>query len=74
MTLSTVFFSKNDKYSNGPKHMKVKYVVVKVVQKQRVPIKHISINLMITNPLTKRLLPNTFNEYIKRMGIIGYHY
>ena len=38
-----VFLSKNDKYSKGAKHMKLKYFVVKEeVQKQRVSIKHYS--------------------------------
>ena len=32
-----VFFSKNDKYSNGAKHMELKYLIVKEeVQKQQV--------------------------------------
>ena len=36
---ATVFFSKNDKYSKGVKHMKLKYFVVKEeVQKHRVSI------------------------------------
>ncbi|CAL1373961.1 unnamed protein product [Linum trigynum] len=40
---AAVFFSKNDKYSKGAKHMEVKYFVVKEeVQKQRVSIEHIS--------------------------------
>ena len=26
---ATVFFSKNDKYSNGVKHMELKYIMVK---------------------------------------------
>ena len=38
-----VFFSKNDKYSKGAKHMELKYFVLKEeVQKQKVSIKHIS--------------------------------
>uniref|UniRef100_A0A2N9FFZ3 Reverse transcriptase Ty1/copia-type domain-containing protein n=1 Tax=Fagus sylvatica TaxID=28930 RepID=A0A2N9FFZ3_FAGSY len=40
---TTVFFSKNDKYSKGAKHMELKYLTVKEdVQKQRVSIEHIS--------------------------------
>ena len=36
---AAVFFSKNDKYSKGAKHMELKYFVVKEeVQKQRVSI------------------------------------
>jgi len=66
-----VFLSKNDKYSKGAKHMKLKYFVVKEeVQKQRVSIKHINTNLMITDPLTKGLPPKTFIEHVKNMDII----
>jgi len=66
-----VFFSKNNKYSKGAKHMELKYFVVKEeVQKQRVSIEHISTNLMITDPLTKGLPPKTFIEHIENMGII----
>ena len=38
-----LFFSKNDKYFNGAKHMKLKFLIVKEeVQKQQVSIEHIS--------------------------------
>jgi hypothetical protein len=40
---AAVFFSKNDKYSKGAKHMELKYLTVKEdVQKQKVSIEHIS--------------------------------
>ena len=67
---ATVFFSKNDKYSKGVKHMKLKYFAVKEeVQKQRVSIEHISTKLMIADPITKGLSPNTFNDYVNRMSL-----
>ena len=51
---AAVFFSKNDKYSNGAKHMELKYFAIKEeVQKQRVSIEHINIELMVADPLTK---------------------
>ena len=54
---AAVFFSKNDKYSKGAKHMELKYFAVKEeVHKQIVSIEHISTNLMIADPLTKGLL------------------
>ena len=57
---ATIFFCKNDKYSKGAKHIKLRYFVVKEgVQKQRVSIEHISTNLMIVDPLNKGLLPKT---------------
>ncbi len=57
---SIAIVCKNDKYSKGAKHMKLRYFVVKEeVQKQRVSIEHISTNLMIVDPLNKGLLPKT---------------
>ena len=40
------------------------------VQKQRVSIEHISTNIMIVDPLTKGLPPNTFIEHVENMDII----
>ncbi|KAA0036645.1 Retrovirus-related Pol polyprotein from transposon TNT 1-94 [Cucumis melo var. makuwa] len=72
---AAVFFSKNDKYSKGAKHMELKYFFVKEeVQKQRVSIEHISTKLVIANPLTKGLPPKTFNDHVERMGISRYHH
>ena len=68
---AAVFFSKNDKYSKGAKHMEIKYFAVKEeVQKQRVSIEHISTNLMIADPLTKGLSTKAFNEHVESMGIL----
>ncbi|XP_075098906.1 secreted RxLR effector protein 161-like [Nicotiana tabacum] len=53
---AALFFSKNDKYSKGAKHMELKYFTVKEeVQKQRLSLEHIRIDLMIADPLTKGL-------------------
>ena len=69
-----VFFSKNDKYSKGAKHMELKYFAIKEeVQKQRVSIEHISTSFMIADPLTKGLPPKIFYEHVERMGIIKNH-
>ena len=67
---AAVFFSKNDKYSRGAKHMELKYFAVKEeVQKQTVSIQHISTDLMIADPLTKGLQPKLFKEHVLRMGL-----
>jgi hypothetical protein len=67
---AAVFFSKNDRYSNGAKHMELKYFAVKEeVQKQRVSIEHITTTLMIADPLTKGLPPKTFKEHVNKMGL-----
>jgi hypothetical protein len=51
---AVVFYNKNDKYSKGAKHMKIKYLLVKdKVKKQTISIQHISTSLMIADPLTK---------------------
>ncbi|XP_070015800.1 secreted RxLR effector protein 161-like [Nicotiana sylvestris] len=67
---AAVFFSKNDKYSKGAKHMELKYFTVKEeVQKQRMSLEHIRTDLMIANPLTKGLQPKIFKEHVHRMGL-----
>ena len=72
---TTIFFSKNNKFSKGAKHMELKYFAVKEeVHKQRVFIKHISTNSLVAIPLTKGLPPKKFNEHAERMGITRYHY
>jgi hypothetical protein len=69
---AAVFFSKNDKYSKGAKHMELKYFAVKEeVQKHRVSIEHISTNLMIADPLTKGLPPKVFCGHVENMGIMA---
>ena len=40
------------------------------VQKQRVSRENISTNLMIVDPLTKGLLPNTFIKHVVNMGLV----
>lgn len=49
-----VFFSKNDKYSKGVKHVKLKYLSMEEeINKQKVPFEHIGTDLMIDHLLTK---------------------
>ena len=67
---AAVFFSKNDKYFNGTKHMELKYLTAKKeIQKQRVSIEHISTQLMIADLLTKGIPPKTFKEHVDRIGL-----
>jgi len=67
---AAVFFSKNDKYSKGAKHMDLKFLTVKEeVQNRRVSIQHIGTELMIADPLTKGLPPKTFSGHVNHMGI-----
>jgi len=69
---AAVFFSKNDKYSKGAKHMELKYFAVKEeVQKRKVSIEHISTDLMIADHLTKGLPPKLYVGHVKNMGIMS---
>jgi len=69
---AAVFFSKNDKYSKGAKHMELKYFAVKEeVQKRIVSIEYISTYLMIVDPLTKGLPPKLYVGHVKNMGIMS---
>ena len=69
---AAVFFSKNDRYSKGAKHMDLKYLSVKEeVQNQRVQIVHIGTNDMIADPLTKGLAPKTFIGHVSEMGVVA---
>ena len=66
-----VFFSKDDKYSKGTKHMDLKYLSVKEeVQKHKVSIENIGIDMMIADSLTKGLPSKIFIGHVERMGII----
>ncbi|XP_057981118.1 secreted RxLR effector protein 161-like [Malania oleifera] len=68
--VDTIFFSKNDKYSNGATHMKLKYLAVKEeVRKQTVLIEHIRTELMMADPLTKGLTQKAFKEHADHMGL-----
>ena len=67
---AAVFFSKNDRYSQGANRLELKFLVVKEhVKERRVSIEHISTQLLIADPLTKGLTPKTFNEHVERMGL-----
>lgn len=66
-----VFFAKNDIYTDGAKHINIKYLVVQEeVQKQRVSIEEIRTNFMIADLLTKGLQPKIFSEHVVRVGIM----
>ena len=68
---AAIFFSKNDRYSKGAKHMDLRYLSVKEeVKKLKVLIVHISTNLMIADLLTKGLPPITFSGHVEHMGIM----
>jgi hypothetical protein len=66
-----VFFLSNNKSSDAAKHIDIKYFVVKDrVQDQTDEIEHISTKQMLTDPLTKCLLPNIFRDHVAGMGLL----
>ncbi|KAL8153044.1 hypothetical protein V2J09_010804 [Rumex salicifolius] len=68
---AAVFFSKNDKYSKGAKHMELKFLSVKEeVQKRTVFFEHIRTDMMVADPLTKGLPPKAFIGHVEHMGVI----
>jgi uncharacterized protein YaaW (UPF0174 family) len=68
---AAVFFSKNDRYFKGVKHIEIKYLAVKEeVQKRTITIQHICTDRMIGDPLTKGLESKTFMEYVINMGLV----
>ena len=68
---AVVFFSMNENYSKGAKHMDLKKLSVKEeVKKHKASIEHIGTYMMIADPLTKGLLPKIFIAHIERMDII----
>lgn len=67
---AAIFFSKNDRYYKGVKHMKLKNLIVKEeVQKLRESIEHINTGLIVADPLTKGLPPMTLEEHMERMSL-----
>jgi len=53
-----VFIAKNNKSCRRSKYINIKYLVIRErVTEKKVVIEHISIELMIVNPLTNGMLP-----------------
>ena len=68
---AAVFFSRNDRYTKGAKHMDIKYLSVKEeVQNQGVQIVHIGTKEMVADPLTKGLTPKIFIGHVGNMGVV----
>ena len=67
---AAIFFSKNDKFSSGSKHIDLKYLVKEIVQKQQVSIENIRTTLVVVDPLTKGLPPKAYLEHVMRMGLL----
>ena len=68
---AAVFFSHNNKSSGAAKHIDIKYLVVRDrIQDRTINLEHISTKRMLTDPLTKGLPPNIFQEHVAGMGLL----
>ena len=65
-----VFWAKNDKCGSRSKHIDIKYLDIRErVKEKKVVIEHVSIELMIPDPLTKGMLVRNFREHVTNMGL-----
>ena len=61
--------AKNNKSGNKNKHINIKYLAIEEYVKEKIMvIEHISIELMIANPLTKDMTPSKFKDHVNWMG------
>jgi hypothetical protein len=68
---TSIFFSKNNKSRSRSKHINIKYLQVREnIKRNEVFIEHISIKLMIVDPITKGLPVKQFKSYVEHMGLI----
>ena len=64
------FLAKNDKSGNQSKHIDIKYLAIRErVKENKVVIEHVSIELMIADPLKKGMPPKKFRDHVINMGL-----
>ncbi|RVW74359.1 Retrovirus-related Pol polyprotein from transposon TNT 1-94 [Vitis vinifera] len=67
---TVVFMSKNNKSGSRSKHIDIKHLAIRErVQERKVVIEHISIELMIADPLTKGMPLLKFKDHVVNMGL-----
>ena len=67
---AAVFMAKNNKSESRSKHIDIKYLAIRErVKEMKVVIEHISIELMIADPLTKGMAPKYFKDHVVQMGL-----
>ena len=65
-----VFMDKNNKSGSRSNHIDIKYLAIKErVKEKKVVIEHISIELMLADPLTKGMPPKYFKDHVVQMGL-----
>ncbi|XP_048131604.1 secreted RxLR effector protein 161-like [Rhodamnia argentea] len=67
---AAVFMVKNHKSGSRSKHIGIKYLAIRErVEEKKVVIEHISIELMLVDPLTKGMPPMRYKDHAVMMGI-----
>lgn len=67
---AAVFMAKNNKSGSRSKHIDIKYLAIRERVKDKiVVINHISIDLMIADPLTKGMPPIKFKDHVENMRL-----
>ena len=67
---TVVFVAKNKKTGSRSMHIDIKYLAIRErVKDKKVVIEHISIELMIADPLTKGMPPFKFKDHVERMRL-----
>ncbi|XP_050908537.1 secreted RxLR effector protein 161-like [Lathyrus oleraceus] len=67
---AVVFMAKNNRSGSRSKHIDIKYLAIRERVKDKiVVINHISIDLMIVDPLTKGMPPIKFKDHVENMGL-----
>ena len=65
-----VFMAKNNKIGSRSKHIDIKYLTIRErVKDKKVVIDHLSIELMIADPLTNGMSSFKFKDHVERMGL-----
>jgi len=62
--------AKNNKSESQSKHINIKHLAIRErVKEKKVVFEHISIELMISDPLTKGMPPKNFKDHVVRMRL-----
>lgn len=66
------FYSKNNKTSNGSKHLELKYLTVRyLVKKNDILVEYIGTDFMLVDPLPKGLRPIVFKNHVESMDMVS---
>ena len=67
---AAVFMAKNNKSGSRSKHIDIKYLAIRErIKEMKGVLEHISIELMIVDPLTKGMPPKYFKDHVVQMGL-----